>query len=176
MSETESKEKCTACGGRLVDYDDYVSRRALRGGLASMPVAVIICAIWAPVFCLARLIIGGATGQMGGGEIVALLAHKVLVGIVIGVLISVAVAIGRADLGLFIGAVIGSIGGFFVAAADAMPLLSDAAHRIDIVLVSVISGLLCVATVYVSEMVARKKSGRWIGPEPVEADSDSSGE
>jgi hypothetical protein len=166
MDKAEPIEKCTACGGKLADYDDYIARQAVKRGLAALPAAVIVCAIWAPLFCLIRLGIGGAIGATGAGALLILLLQKVLVGVILGILLSVAIGIGKSDLGLFLGAVIGSLGGFFVAAAASMPLKSDAAHRLDVVLVAVISGILCAATVYFAESKGRGKFAKFVGPEP----------
>jgi hypothetical protein len=171
MAKEIDAEKCPACGGRLVDYDDYVARQAMRRGVAALPYTLIACAVWAPVFCLVRLLIGGVLGQAGFSGLLLLLIEKALTGVVLGVLLAVAVGIGRGELGLFLGAVIGSIGGFFVAAADVMPLKSDAAHRADVVLVAVIGGILCALTVYVSEAKGRRRSAAWIGPEPAGGES-----
>ena len=165
MDNAEPIEKC-ACGGKLADYDDYIAKQAVKRGLAALPAAVIICAVWAPVFCLIRLGIGGAIGATGAEALLFLLLKKVLVGVILGILLSVAIGIGRSDLGLFLGAVIGSLGGFFVAAAASMPLKSDAAHRLDVVLVAVISGVLCAATVYFAEARGRRSYAKFIGPEP----------
>ena len=172
MTTEKTVEKCISCGGRLVDYDDYLARRAVRHGLAALPFAVLMCAVWAPLFFIVRLLIGGAIGQIGFGVLIILLLKKVLAGVVIGILLSAAVGIGRSDLGLFLGAVIGSLGGFFVAAAAAMPLRSDAAHRLDVVLVAVISGILCSLTVYFAEAKGRGRRSGWIGPEPRGGEDD----
>jgi hypothetical protein len=165
MDKVEPITKCT-CGGKFADYDDYIAKQAVKRGLAALPYAVIICAVWAPLFCLVRLAIGGAIGAAGASALLFLLLEKVMVGVILGILLSVAISIGRSDLGLFIGAVIGSLGGFFVAAAATMPLKSDAAHRLDVVLVAVISGILCAATVYYAEANGRRKYASYIGPEP----------
>jgi len=165
MDKTEQIEKCS-CGGKLADYDDYIARQAVKRGLAALPSAVIMCAIWAPVFCLIRLTLGRAIGATGAEALLFLLLKKVMVGVILGILLSVAIGIGRSDLGLFLGAVIGSLGGFFIAAAESMPLKSDAAHRLDVVLVAVISGILCAATVYLSEARGRGSYAKYIGPEP----------
>lgn len=175
MTDQKTGEKCPACGGRLVDYDDYLARQAVRRALAALPFAVVICAIWAPGFFLVRLLIGGAVGHAGADVLLLLLVKKVVVGVILGVLVSVAVGIGRSDLGLLLGAIIGSLGGFFIAAADAMPLRSDAAHRLDVVLVAVIAGILCAATVYVSEGKGRNRQGKWIGPEPIGGEKNRGG-
>ncbi|MFA6447987.1 MAG: hypothetical protein WCX65_00825 [bacterium] len=167
MAKAEPMEKCS-CGGKLADYDDYLAKQAVKRGVAALPAAVILCAVWAPLFCLVRLGIGGVIGAAGASAILVLLLKKVFIGIILGVLVSVAVGIGRSDLGLFLGAVIGSLGGFFVAAASAMPLKSDATHRLDVVLVAVISGILCAATVYFAEAYGRSKYAKYIGPEPHE--------
>ncbi len=166
MATKEVVGKCSSCGGNLADYDDFIAKQSVKRGVASLPAAVIICAIWAPLFCIIRLLIGGAIGQAGAGGLLLLLLSKVLVGVVLGVLLSAAIGIGRSDLGLFLGAVIGSLGGFFVAAAAVMPLKSDAAHRLDVVLVAVLGGILCAATVYFAEADGRRRFGRFIGPEP----------
>jgi len=165
MDKAEPIEKCS-CGGKLADYDDYIAKQAVKRGLASLPAAVIICAVWAPLFCLIRLVIGGAIGATGASALLILLLEKIFIGAILGVLLSAAIAIGRSDLGLFLGAVIGSLGGFFVAAAASMPLKSEAAHRLDVVLVAVISGILCAATVYIAEAKGRGKFAKFIGPEP----------
>ncbi len=166
MAKNENIDKCPKCGGKLTDYDDYLAKQAVKRGIASLPAAVLMCAVWAPVFFLVRLLIGGAIGEVGAGALILLLVKKVFVGAVIGVLLSAAIAIGKSDLGLFLGAVIGSIGGFFIAAASALPIRSEAAHRLDVVLVAVISGILCAATVYLAEASGRSKFGKYIGPEP----------
>jgi len=159
---------CPACGGALKDYDDYVAARAVKIGMAALPAALVICAVWAPLFFIIRLLVGGALGEAAAGALVLLIVKKIIVGLVIGALLAVAVGIGRSDLGLLLGAVIGSIGGFFVAAADIMPLRSDAAHRMDIVIVAVAAGILCALTVKVSESYGCGRFKAWLGPEPRE--------
>ncbi len=159
---------CPACGGALKDYDDYVAARAVKIGMAALPAALVICAVWAPLFFIIRLLAGGALGKAAAGALVLLIVKKILVGLVIGALLAVAVGIGRSDLGLLLGAVIGSIGGFFVAASDIMPLRSDAAHRMDIVIVAVAAGILCALTVKVSESYGCGRFKAWLGPEPRE--------
>ena len=166
MAKNENLEKCEKCGGKLADHDDYIARQAVKRGVASLPAAVLMCAAWAPVFFLIRLLLGGAIGSVGAGALILLIVKKIVVGAVIGILLSAAIAIGRSDLGLFLGAVIGSLGGFFVAAAAALPLRSEAAHRLDVVLVAVISGILCALTVYFAEAAGRRKYAKFIGPEP----------
>ncbi len=161
---SQEELKCSACGGRLVEADDYIFRQAVRTAAGTIPYAAVICAVWAPVFFLIRLIIGGSAGEAGSG-IAMLLLGKVFTGAVIGVLIGAATAFSRTDFGLLIGAVIGVLGGFFIAAAAVMPLKADAAHRVDVVLVSVLSGVLCVATMMLAERRAKAKFSKWIGPE-----------
>jgi len=173
MSEEQKAAQCVECGGVLADLDDYVMWRSIRTGLASAAAAAAICGMWAPVFFLVRLGVGGALGDAGAGALALLVIKKILVGVVIGLLLGVAIAVGRNELGLFLGAVIGSLGGFFVAAAEVMPLRSDAAHRLDVVLVSVLAGILCVATVQAAHGYAGKRFGTWIGPEPRAGDKKS---
>lgn len=168
MADKDKQNVCSSCGGELQDYDDYIFNRALKVGLSAAPVAAVICGIWAPLFFLARLTIGGALGHAGAGVLLVLLLKKVFAGAVVGVLIGAAVGIGRDEAGLLLGAVIGSLAGFFFAACDAMPLLSDAAHRMDIVLVALISGILCTATVYFTNGYVKKNCVSFTGPEPVE--------
>ncbi|HOX29229.1 MAG TPA: hypothetical protein PLQ76_08770 [bacterium] len=165
MKENEIGGQC-ACGGKLVDYDDYIFRQALRRGVAALPGTIIACAVWAPVFFLIRLLIGGAIGDAGFSVLLILILKKIAVGAVIGVLLAVAIGIGRSDLGLFLGAVIGSMGGFFIAAAPVMPLRSDAAYRVDVVLVAVLAGVLCAATVYFINAKVAAGRAKWIGPDP----------
>lgn len=168
MAENENQNVCTSCGGKLIDHDDYIFNRALKYGLAAMPVAAVICGIWAPLFFLARLTLGGALGHAGAGVLLVLVLKKIFAGAVVGVLLGAAVGVGRDEAGLLLGAVVGSLAGFFFAAADAMPLLSDAAHRMDIVLVALISGILCTATVYFTNGYVKKNCTSFTGPEPVE--------
>jgi len=179
MSENTDTGKCEACGGRLVPMDDYAMRRSLRTAAAVAPVAAVICAVWAPLFFLVRLAIGGALGDVGGGVLAVLVLKKILVGIILGLLLGAAAGVGRGEAGPLLAAVVGALGGFFIAAADSMPLKSAAEYRIDVVLVSVIAGILCVATFFIAEKSAVRRRGEWIGPEPVsgdeKSDSDSGG-
>lgn len=164
---------CSSCGGELADYDDYVFHRALRFGGAAIPVAAMICAAWAPIFFLARLVIGGAIGQVGAAALLGLIVKKIIAGAIVGVLLGAAVGIGRDGAGLLLGAITGSLAGFFFAACDAMPLLSDASHRMDIVLTSVISALLCSATVYYTNARVSEKNAAYLGPEPREEEKQN---
>jgi hypothetical protein len=51
-----------------------------------------------------------------------------------------------------------------------MPLLSDAAHRADIVIAAIAGGILSGATVIIAHNRAQTKSAKFIGPEPVRSD------
>lgn len=164
-------DKCTACGGRLVDLDDYAFRQRLRRAAACIPTAMAICVAWAVLYALIRLGVGGRLGAAGAGGLAATIGGKVVVGIILGALLGVAAGVWRTDTGLFIGVVIGSLGGFFVAAAKAMPLLSDAAHRADIVIAAIVGGVLSGATVIIAHNRAQTKSAKYIGPEPVRPES-----
>ncbi len=176
MTDKETRpEECTACGGRLVDYDDYVLKHSVRRAVAGGVVAAVICGIWAPLFFIVRLIAGGAIGDVGGSILAVLLLKKIIAGVIIGILIGAAMGIGRNDISMLLSAIIGSLGGFFIAAADAMPLLSDAAHRIDVVLVSIIAGILCVLTVWIAEGYVKNRFGEWVGPPPSRGNPDASG-
>lgn len=176
MAEKEvNREECGSCGGRLADYDDYIFKHAVRRAVAGGAVSAVICGVWAPLFFIARLIAGGALGDVGGAALAGLLVKKVIAGAIIGILIGAAMGIGRNDIGMLLAAIAGSLGGFFIAAADAMPLLSDAAHRTDIVIVSIAAGILCVITVWISEGYIRNRYGEWIGPDPRGAGDNAGG-
>ena len=166
MALENNIEKCSVCTGNLVDYDDYLMKRAVRRMTAGALVAAVTCAVWAPLFFIVRLGIGGALGDAGAGILGALVLKKILVGIILGALLGVSIGIGGNDIGLFLGAVVGALGGFFIAAADVMPLQSNAAHRVDVVLVSVIAGILCVLTVAFTENYLKRRFGKWTGPTP----------
>ena len=161
-------EKCESCGGKLVDLEDYVFAQRLRRAAACIPTAVVLCIAWSVLYALIRVGVGGKLGAAGGGGLVALVASKILVGAILGVLLGFVAGVWRTDVGLFLGVVIGSLGGFFVAAAKVMPLQSDAAHRPDIVAAAVICGILAGATVHIAHARACSRSQKFIGPEPHE--------
>lgn len=166
--------KCSACGGALVDYDDYVFFQKLRRAAACIPSAIAICVAWTLLFIIVRLAVGGSLFSGGGGALAALLLKKVFVGAILGAILGAIAGIWGTDVGLFIGVVAGSLGGFFVAAApeSIMPLLPDAAHRADIVIAAIGGGILSGATV----LLAYKKGAaraKYIGPEPKEQQDDA---
>ena len=163
--------KCVACEGKLVDLQDYTFHQALRRAAACIPTAVALCIAWSVVYGVGRVLIGGHISAAGAGGLALLVGHKVLVGVILGALLGAAAGLWRADVGLFIGVVIGSLGGFFVAAAPMMPLQSSAAHRLDVVLAAVVGGVLSGATVYIAWNRGTKKSQKRIGPEPHSQDS-----
>jgi hypothetical protein len=159
--------KCGACDGKLVELEDYTFHQRLRRAAACMPAAAGLCIAWALLYSLIRLIVGGKLGAAGAAGLAALVGQKLLVGIVLGVLLGAVAGIWRTDVGLFLGVVIGSLGGFFAAAAPGvMPLLSDAAHRADVVAAAVLGGILSGATVLIAHSRASKKFDKFIGPEP----------
>lgn len=159
--------KCGSCGGKLVELEDYSFHQRLRRAAACMPAAAVLCIAWAIVYSLIRLIVGGKIGAAGAPGLALLIGNKILVGVVLGILLGAVAGIWRTDAGLFLGVVIGSLGGFFAAAAPGvMPLLSDAAHRADIVVAAVLGGVLSGVTVLISHSWATKKFAAFIGPEP----------
>lgn len=166
-------DACPSCGGKLVDLDDYTFHQRLRRAAACIPTAIAICVAWAVLYALIRLGVGGKLGAAGAGGLAATIGGKVVVGVILGALLGAVAGIWRTDAGLFLGVVIGSLGGFFVAAAKAMPLLSDAAHRADIVVAAIVGGILSGATVIIAHNRAQKKSAKYIGPEPVRPENKS---
>lgn len=176
---TAPTDLCPKCGGPLVDEDDYLFSQAVRRSLAAIPVAMLLCAVWAPVFSLPRVAIGGGFSNAEGSTALfalGLILRKLLVGAVLGIFIGIGVGIWRAAWGLFVGAVIGSLGGFFVAATYALPLRSEAQHRLDVVLVAVLAGVLGAVTAVLTDSIAASRFAAWIGPEPVrDAPADGAG-
>ena len=160
-------DACKACGGKLVDLEDYTFRQRLRRAAACIPTAIAICVAWAVLYALVRLGVGGKLGAAGAGGLAATIGGKVVVGVILGILLGAVAGVWRTDTGLFLGVVIGSLGGFFVAAEKAMPLLSAAAHRADIVVAAIVGGILSGATVIIAHNRAQTKSAKFIGPEPV---------
>ena len=55
--DKQEKDRCRDCSGELVDEEDYVFYRRLRRAVAYVPVGAVICGIWAPIFCLVRMLI-----------------------------------------------------------------------------------------------------------------------
>jgi hypothetical protein len=156
---------CSACAGKLVDYDDYVFYQRLRRAAACIPAAVCLTIVWAVLFAVIRTIIGGKLFSSGFGGFALLIGQKILVGAILGTILGVIAGIWRTDVGLFLGVVAGAIGGFFVAYAPMMPLLSDAAHRIDIVIAAVGGGILAGATVVKAYSAGTKRYSKYIGPD-----------
>ncbi|MFH1537699.1 MAG: hypothetical protein ABIH66_01985 [bacterium] len=161
-------EVCRECGGKLVEEDDYIFHRRLRRAAAYAPLAAVICAVWAPVFCIIRLLIGGGLESVEGSVaafIGVLVLKKIVVGIVLGLIVGAMAGLWGGDVGLLLGAVAGVLGGFFVAAVSALPLRAEAAHRADVVAVALIGGVLCALTAYLADAIGSKKYSRLIGPE-----------
>jgi hypothetical protein len=177
MSQTTgAAETCRKCGGPLVEQDDYIAAQMVRRSLAAIPVAIVLCALWAPLFAFLRVAVGGGFGHVKGSIaafILMLLLRKLVVGAMLGILIGVGVGIWRSAWGLFTGTVVGSIGGFFVAATYALPLRSEAQFRWDIVLTAVLAGLLGAATAVITDSVTAKRSAKYIGPELYEESSET---
>lgn len=159
-------QSCTACGGALVDLEDYTFHQRLRRAAACAPPAIAICICWAVLYAFIRLAAGGGLGAAGAGGLLLLLLNKIVVGAVLGAILGLFAGVWRTDAGMFLGVVAGSIGGFFVAHAPALPLQSDAAHRADIVAAALIGGVLSGLTVILAHNRATKRFGKYIGPEP----------
>ena len=159
--------KCVGCGGALVDMDDYLFHQKLKRAAVCIPAAIGVCIAWAVLFALLRTLIGGKLFSQGGGAVAMLIGNKALVGAILGAVLGAVAGLWGSDVGLFLGVVAGSIGGFFVANAAMMPLQSDAAHRIDIVIAAIGGGLLSGATVLIAHGKATAKHAKYIGPEPV---------
>ena len=157
---------CRSCQGRLVDLEDYTFHQRLRRAAACVPASAVFCIAWSVIYVLVRLIVGGKLGAAGAGGLALLLGQKIVVGAVLGAVLGVLAGILRTDAGMFLGVVAGSIGGFFVAHAPAMPLLSDAAHRPDIVAAAMIGGVMSGATVVLAHNWACRRFDTYIGPEP----------
>lgn len=160
---------CRSCGGRLVDEDDYSFRRKLRRAAAFAVMGAAICAAWAPVFCIVRLIIGGGFGNVEG-SVAAFLAvvilKKLIVGAILGALVGAMTGAWGGDAGLLLGAVAGVLGGFFIATVSSLPLRADAAHRPDVVIVALAGGVLCAVTAHLVDVKGAIKYAASIGPEP----------
>lgn len=158
--------KCSACGGALVDMDDYLFNQKLKRAKVCIPTAMAVCVAWAVLFALLRTLIGGKLFSEGGGAVLALIGNKIVVGAILGAALGAVAGLWGSDTGMFLGVVAGSIGGFFVANAGMMPLQADAAHRIDIVIAAIGGGILSGATVLVAYGKATAKHAKYIGPEP----------
>jgi hypothetical protein len=157
---------CSACGGSLADLEDYSFHQRLRRAAACVPAGIAICICWTVLYAFIRLAVGGGLGAAGAAGLALLLVHKIVVGVVLGAVLGILAGIWRTDVGMFLGVVAGSIGGFFVAHAPSLPLLSDAAHRPDIVAAAVIGGILSGITVILAHNWASGKFQKFIGPEP----------
>lgn len=167
--KTDVKEAvCRECGGKLVEEDDYIFHRKLRRAAACAPVAAAICAAWAPVFCVVRLVAGGGLGNVDGSAaafVGVLILKKIAVGIILGLIVGAMAGLWGGDTGLLLGAVAGVLGGFFVATTTALPLRAEAAHRVDVVVVALLGGVLCALTAHLADSIAGGKSAKFIGPE-----------
>ncbi|MEW6202069.1 MAG: hypothetical protein AB1546_08845 [bacterium] len=161
-------DKCRACGGELVEEDDYIFYRRLRRAAAYILPAAIICGIWAPVFSIIRLIAEGGLGDVEGSAalfLLIVLLKKIAVGIILGAVIGILTGIWGGDTGLLLGAIVGVIGGFFVAAVDVAPLRAEAAYRWDVVMTAMVGGILSSATAYLTDAIGGKRFSKWIRPE-----------
>ena len=159
-------QACSSCGGALVDLQDYDFHQRLRRAAACIPPAIVLCICWAVLYAFIRLAAGGALGAAGAGGLLLLLLNKIVVGAILGAVLGVFAGVWRTDAGMFLGVVAGSIGGFFVAHAPALPLQSDAAHRPDVVAAAIIGGILSGVTVILAHNWGAKRFGKFIGPEP----------
>ncbi|MEW5946785.1 MAG: hypothetical protein AB1742_11355 [bacterium] len=160
-------DRCRECGGELVDEEDYVFYRRLRRAAAYAPVGALVCAVWAPVFCLVRLALEG--GGAGGGELAAsavllIALKKIIVGAVLGLIIGLMTGFWGGDAGILLGAIAGVLGGFFVAATPQLPLRSEAEYRLDVVAVAMAGGVLSALTAHLVDAVGARRFSKWIGP------------
>lgn len=159
---------CRECGGELVDEEDYIFHQRLRRAAACALPAALLCAIWAPVFCVVRLLIGGGLAEVEGSAAAflgILILKKIGVGIVLGLIVGAMTGLWGGDIGLLLGAVAGVLGGFFVAAVSVLPLRAEAAYRVDVVIVAIAGGILCALTAHITDAIGSKKYNRLIGPE-----------
>lgn len=165
---TQPQEICRKCGGALVEEEDYIAAQMVRRALAAIPVAIVICAVWGPLFSLIRIAVGGGFSRIEGSAaafIVLLILRKIVVAVAVGLLLGMGVGIWRSGWGLFTGVVVGSLAGFFFGASYAMPYDSGAAYRWDIVVTAVLCGILGGVTAVLTDAVSAKRFAGYIGPD-----------